>query len=184
MFCFYYRYLIHRKMDRLEKTNSSKLSHHLCRCTACREYDARMARLGIQMKDSVCGQLSEAGIRQIETSILKTLDAFDAKKQSAPVRTKQWLSYAVAACFMIIAGLSGWFYWNHHRNIETAAAANKAIASLSDNVSFLTLLAEQPVRQEMTEWVDDAHKAVVFITNCIPQGPSNMGMISGEAQSN
>lgn len=167
-------------MDRLEKTNSQTLSGHLIHCTACRDYNARMTRFGIQMKDSACGQLSEAGIRQVETSILKALDAFDAKKQPATVRTKPWLSYAVAACFMIIAGLSGWFYWSHQRNIEAAAAANKAIAALSDNVAFLTLLAEQPVRQEMTELVDDAHKAVVFITNCIPQGPSGAEIIGGQ----
>jgi predicted anti-sigma-YlaC factor YlaD len=184
MFCFYYRYLIHRKMDGFEKINSPILSRHLHHCTACREYDDRMTRFGLQMKNSACGQLSGTDIGQIETSVLKAFDAINGMKHAAhsqqPLWMKRWTSRAVAAGFMIIAGLSGWLYWTHQRNSDTAAAANEAITALSDNVSFLTLFTEHPVRREMTEFVNDAQRAVVFITNCIPQGPSGPGMIPGQ----
>lgn len=188
MFCFYYRYLIHRKMDRHEKTSNPFLSRHLCRCTACRDYHDRIIRLGVYMKKSDCPQLSEAVLVRIESSVIKSLEAFDAvkkPKQHRPLsQTRRWTPWTAAAGFLIATGLFGWLYWTDQRDNEAAIAANKAIASLNiaavlgDRVSLLNLLTEQPVRQEMDKLVNNAQEAVIYIANCIPQGPSNLEAVS------
>ncbi|MBM4102469.1 MAG: hypothetical protein FJ263_00255 [Planctomycetes bacterium] len=159
-------------MDRHKKTSLPELSLHLSRCAACRDYESRMARFEIYMKESACGKLSQAGIRQVEASVLKALDAFDFKKQPVRPRSKRWPVYAAAACFMILAGLSGRFYWTYQRNIQAAAAANDIFTAFHRNIAITAMLTAQPVRQEITEWVNDAQRAVVFVANCFPHGPS------------
>jgi predicted anti-sigma-YlaC factor YlaD len=176
MFCFYYQYQMHRQMDRHEKPGSPGLRRHLSRCTACRDYYDRMVRLESNMKESACGQLSDIGLGHIETSILNSIKPFTSVRQ--PVcRTVHWKFGAIAAGLLIIAGLSGWFYQEHHRNIRAMTAANHAIASLngaaaySDSVSLLNLLSQQSVRQEMDNLVNQAQDTVIYIANCIPQEP-------------
>jgi hypothetical protein len=175
-------------MDRLEKINGSTLSRHLCHCAACREYDEQMTRFGEQLKQSACGQLSQAGTQSVEASVLKALDMTDIAKHPIhnriPLQRRRQIPYAVAAGFVMIAGLFGWLYWSHQRNIKAVASANETIAALSNNVSFLTLLTEHPAQQEMTEFVDNAQRAVVFITNCIPQEPSGLDTIPGKMPGN
>jgi hypothetical protein len=189
MFCLYYRFLIHRKMDRQKKINSPTLSNHLCRCTACREYDEQMIRFGEQLKESACGQLSQAGAGYIEASVLKALDRIDKPRHSThnqtPVRTRRQMPYAVAAGFVMTAGLFGWLYWTHQYNVNHAIAAKEAVASfnraaaLGDNISLLSLLSEHPAQQEMTKLVNDARQAVTYLTNCIPQRPPGLDTIPG-----
>jgi predicted anti-sigma-YlaC factor YlaD len=176
MFCFYYRYRMHCKMDRHEKSDSPRLQRHLSGCTACRDYLDRMVRLDTHMKESACGQLSDIALHEIEASVLKSLRSFTTAGR--PVhRTRFWIPYAAAACFVIFAGLSGWFYQTHQRNNRAVTAANEAIASLnraaafSDSVSLLNLLSRQSAQQEMDQLVNNAQDAVIYIANCIPQGP-------------
>jgi hypothetical protein len=190
MFCFYYRFLIHRKMDRLEIINGSTLSRHLCRCAACREYDGRMTRIGEQLKEAACGPLSQAGAGHIEASVLRAFAMVDTARHPTrsriPLQMRRQMPYAVAAGFVMTAGLFGWLYWTHQHNINDAIAAKEAVASfnqaaaLGDNVSLLSLLSEHPARQEMTKLVNDAQQAVIYLTNCIPQGPSGLGTLSSE----
>ena len=186
MFCFYYRYLIHRKIDRHEKHISPGLSRHLHRCTACREYEGRMARLGAHMKESACGQLSDVGIQQVQTSVLNSLESYTAVRQPVS-RVRFWGPYAVAAGIVIIAGLFGWLSWSQQHNLKAVTAANDAIASLnraaaySNSASLLNLLTEHSTQKEMNKLINNAQQAVTYLTNCIPQEVSNADTVSGTA---
>jgi predicted anti-sigma-YlaC factor YlaD len=167
---------MNHKMDRREKPDGPELQHHLSRCTACRDYLDRMVRLESNMKESACGQLSDVGLQHIETPILNSIESFTSVRQPVP-RTVHWKFGAIAAGFLIIAGLSGWFYQAHQSNIRAVTAANDAIATLneaaafSDSISLLNLLSQQSVRQEMGNLVNHAQDAVVYIANSIPQEP-------------
>lgn len=164
--CTWIQWQIERHMD-AHAPLPPRLMEHIAQCPRCQNAGRQLQKIHNLLSQPTADRLTRIQHRRIQTAVLHRLVSTPLPRHYLPPLLPRIA--AVAAILLIGILLL------HHQTTPPAPTSLMPLEAFASEVEIfgrslpqLGKLAEEPLRQELHNLTQDAHRAVAFLLNCAP----------------